>query len=306
MNRLRFILLITAVALVGTGCLSFHPGPLPGEPADATFMEVDHTRVRYLDRGEGPPVVLIHGFNASLDTWTPVVDELAENHRVLALDLRGFGWSGRPEGQDYSPRGQAQLVFEFMDERGVDRADIVAHSWGASVALKMALMQPDRIDRLALYSAWVFDEQLPSFFYWSRARGVGEALFALFYRERPEDKMSQAFYDPYAMDQELVEHTTEMLHRPGTLAAALEATRGQRYDEVEERYTEIEHPTLLLWGREDRVTRLGAGERLAATLPNADLHVFGRCGHFPMIEAQGASTNRLVEFLAPTDDGGAL
>ena len=300
-----FVVSLLFMSLLATGCLSFHSGPLPDEPADADFVEVDDTRVRYLDVGEGPPVVLLHGFNATLNTWDPVIPELEEHHRVLALDMRGFGWSERPEDQDYSPQGQAQLVFEFLDERGVQDASIVAHSWGASVALAMALERPERVRRLALYSAWVFEEQLPTFFFWSRASGLGEALFALFYRERPADKMSQAFYDPTIMTQELVDETTEMLHRPGTLAAALEATRGQRYEDVEHRYEEVDQPTLLLWGREDNVTTLAAGERLSTELPNATLEVFPRCGHFPMLEAEHASNRRLAEFLAQEiGDGG--
>ena len=299
---------LVAICMVAlqVACLSFHSGALPDEPENADFMEADDTRIRYLDVGQGPPVVLLHGFNATLNTWDPVVPELKENHRVLALDLRGFGWTERPEGQDYSPEGQARLVFEFLNQKGVDEAAVVAHSWGSSVALAMALKEPERVRRLALYSAWVFADQLPTFFHWSRASGVGEVLFALFYRERPADKMATAFYDSSIMTQELVDETKEALRRPGALAGALEAARGQRFEEVEHLYSKVDQPTLLLWGREDRVTRLGHGERLQTMLPNAELAVFAQCGHFPMIEALHASNRRLAEFLrADVDAGGS-
>lgn len=293
------VLLVVALAVLGSGCLSFHTGSLPDEPASDDFVEVDDTRIRYLDVGQadGPPVVLLHGFNATMNTWDPVVPALADDHRVLALDLRGFGFTDRPEDADYSPRGQARMVFEFLDERGVDEVAVVGHSWGTSVALQMALLQPDRVRRLALYSAWVYAEQLPTFFHWSRADGVGEVLFALFYRERPADKMAQAFYDPSILDQEFVDEVEEALHRPGALAGALEAVRGQRFEEVEHRYAEVDQPTLLLWGREDAVTTLDVGERLSVELSNSELVVYPRCGHFPMIEARHASNRRLVEFL---------
>ncbi len=305
----RVVAALIAVLVVSTfhlGCLSFHTGPLPDEPEDDRYTEVDDTRIRYIDVGnaEGPPVVLLHGFNATLNTWDPVIPALTDHHRVLALDLRGFGFSDRPEDADYSPQGQAQLVFEFLDDRGVETADVVAHSWGTSVALAMALEEPERVDRLALYSAWVYEEQLPTFFYWSRAQGVGEALFALFYRERPADKMTQAFYDSSIMTQEFVDEVEEALHRPGALAGALEAVRGQRFDEVEGNYSSVEQPTLLLWGREDDVTRLSAGERLSTQLPNSELVVYPRCGHFPMLEARHASNHRLAEFLADDAGGG--
>jgi pimeloyl-ACP methyl ester carboxylesterase len=289
-----------------TGCLSFSPGTPAGAPKDATFLRVADTTVRYLDVGQGPAVVLLHGFASSMDNWNAVIPELKNNHRVIALDLKGFGYTSRPAG-DYSPQAQARLVLELLKERGVESFSLVGHSWGSSVALQIALMAPEKVDRIALYDAWVYAEQLPTFFWWSRASGVGETLFALFYNERPADKISSAFYDPTIIDQRFVEAVEESLSRPGTRAAALEAVRGQRYEEWQEDYKKIEQPTLLLWGREDAVTLLKFGERLERELPNAELVVYPRCGHFPMKEAQTASTKRLVEFLAPTiADGGAL
>ena len=295
--RLPSALATALLALATTACLGFHTGPLPDEPTDATFLQLDDTRVRFVDEGEGPAVVLIHGFAASLNTWDDVLPALTEHYRVIAIDLRGFGFTDRPEGADYSPLGQARLVLDVLDDRGVDTASVVAHSWGSSVALALALEAPHRVDRLALYDAWVYEEQLPTFFLWSRAPGLGEALFRLFYRERPDDKIELAFYDPRLVTQALVDETREALYRPGALAASLEAVRGQRFAEIEHRYPEIDHPTLLLWGREDGVTRLSAGERLLSELPRAELVVFPRCGHFPMIEATEASNRRLLEFL---------
>lgn len=93
--------LLLSVPLLA-GCLSFHAGPLPGEPKTAQFAAVDDARLRFVDVGKGPPVVLIHGFASSLETWDLLIPELSKTHRVIALDLKGFGWSDRPEG-DYSP-----------------------------------------------------------------------------------------------------------------------------------------------------------------------------------------------------------
>lgn len=295
---------MAAVALLGlSGCLGHHQGALPDEPADATYMQLDQARVRYIDRGQGPAVVLIHGFAASLNTWDPVVKVLEADHRVIALDLKGFGWSDRPEG-DYSPLAQARLVMALMDQLGVERAAVVAHSWGSSVALALALEAPDRVERLALYDAWIYEEQLPSFFHWARLGGIGEALVWAFYDERADDRMALAFHDPRYVTEALVEDVDATLARPGVKAAALAAIRGQRYAEVQHRYAEIDKPTLLLWGREDQVTLLAFGEALARQLPQARLVVYPRCGHFPMIEARAASTAELRAFLAETFQAG--
>jgi pimeloyl-ACP methyl ester carboxylesterase len=299
-SRPVLVLLLVTVAMLHllAGCLAFHPGPLPGEPKSAAFAEVNGVRVRYLDVGKGPVVVLVHGFASSLETWSAVVPVLAREHRVIALDLKGFGWSGRPEG-DYSPRAQAELIFALLDQRGVESAALVAHSWGASIALEMALLHPSRVSRLALYDAWVYEEQIPTFFVWSRAPGVGETLFSLYYGERPDGRIAYAFYDKERfVTEKLVTEVERALERPGTYAAALAAVRGQRYTGVQKLYAKIAQPTLLLWGREDQVTLLSYGERLSRDLKNARLVVYPRCGHFPMLEAAGASTGDLQDFLA--------
>ncbi|MCE7895114.1 MAG: alpha/beta fold hydrolase, partial [Sorangiineae bacterium PRO1] len=234
-----------AVALLPLACApAFHSGPMPGEPK-ASYANVAGARVRYQDEGQGSAVVLLHGFASSLETWETVRPALLADHRVISLDLKGFGWTDRPPG-DYSPRAQAELVFALLDARGVKRAALVAHSWGASVALQMALLRPERVERLALYDAWVYEEQLPTTFHWARAGGVGEALFGAFYAERSDEKISQAFFDERNVSERLVEDVERALERPGTTAAALAATRGQRFAEVEARYREIKQPVLLL------------------------------------------------------------
>lgn len=282
------------------GCLSFHRGPMPGEPKTAKFADVDGVRMRYVDTGEGaddrPTAVLVHGFASALETWDAVVPALSKTHRVIALDLKGFGWTDRPEG-DYSPRAQAELVWKLLDQRGVQKTAFVAHSWGSSVVLAATLRSPERVTKLALYDAWVYEEQLPPFFHWARADGVGETLFALYYRERPDERIALGFYDRRYVTEKLVEDVEGALARPGTTAAALAAVRGQRFTDVETKYRTVDKPALLLWGREDLVTPIRFGERLARDLPNAKLLTYPRCGHFPMIEAQPASTRDLVAFL---------
>lgn len=299
MRRLISTVAVGLGLLVVGGCLSFQPAPLPGEPDDASYADLSQARVRYLDEGEGngPPVVFLHGFGSSIESWAEVLPKIEKNHRVVALDLKGFGWSGRPEG-DYSPEAQAELVFELLDELGVETTAVVAHSWGSSVALKMAMMQPDRVRRLALYGAWVYAEQLPTSFYWARADGIGEAIYGVFYNQLPNEKLAAAFYDRSELTQAYVDYVKKLLDRPGTKAAALAATRGQRFETLQEAYSTVEQPTLLLWGREDNVSHLRYGERLVRDLPNAELEVYPRCGHFPMREATEASTRDLAAFLS--------
>lgn len=288
------------------GCLPYHTGALPGEP-EGHYVELPEpspeapaaqpvARVRYDVRGQGPAVLLIHGFASALETWDLVVPELEKTHTVVRLDLMGFGWTDRRPG-DYSPQAQARLCLALLDHLGIREAAVVGHSWGASVALALALEAPQRVTRLALYDAWAYQEQLPTFFWWARSEGLGESMFWLYYKERTEDRMAMAFHDPELLTQDLADAIEVALERPGTVRAALEAARAQRYEEWSDRYREIKQPTLLLWGREDVISPVWVAERLARELQNAQLEIYGACGHFPMLEARFASTRALVDFL---------
>ncbi|HUH00838.1 MAG TPA: alpha/beta fold hydrolase, partial [Kofleriaceae bacterium] len=114
----RAMMMSAAIAVGGStaGCPGFHPGPVPNPPRDSTFVDVDGVHVRYRDQGAGPAVVLIHGFSSSLEIWEPLARRLQREHRVISLDLKGFGWTSRPPG-DYSPAAQARLAWEVLDRR---------------------------------------------------------------------------------------------------------------------------------------------------------------------------------------------
>jgi pimeloyl-ACP methyl ester carboxylesterase len=109
--------------------------------------------------------------------------------------------------------------------------------------------------------------------------------------------MALAFYDPSLADEGLVRAVDRAMARPGTLAAALAATRGQRFAALQQHYRRVKAPALLLWGAEDQTSPPAIGERLQAELPDARLVVFPRCGHFPMLEARAASNAAVLAFL---------
>jgi len=290
----RALLLLALLA----GCPRFHAEPLPGAPTDATFVDVDGVHVRYKELGTGPAVVLIHGYGATLDSWATVAPHLAnDGHRVVAIDLKGFGWTSRPEG-DYGPAAQAALVWRVLDKLKIVDVAIVAHSWGSSVGLAMAVAQPARVRRVALYDAYVYDDQVPGFFRWAQKPGLGDALFGLYYTERIEDRAPLAFYDERWVTQARVDHVEREMERPGTVAAALATARGHEFATLHQQLRGFAKPVLLLWGENDQVTPLVFGQRLAQELANAELKVYPRCGHMPMVEAHQTSTRDLVAFLA--------
>lgn len=289
--------ILLALSLLLPACLAHHTGPMPGEPRGARWAEIDGVRVRYTDVGSGPAVVLLHGFASSLETWSLLTPSLQPTRRVITLDLKGFGWTDRPQG-DYSPTAQAHLVLGLLAARGVERADVVAHSWGTAVALAMALEAPDKVARLVLFDAWAYDAQLPAFFRWARYPGIGEALFALYYDERPDDRLALGFADPSMVTEALAADVERAMARPGTKAAALAAVRAQGFAEIEKRYEGIAQSTLIVWGEQDGVSLPLFARRLAHDLAASRLVWLPRCGHFPMLEAPQQVARLVTGFLA--------
>lgn len=295
-----------AVLAVSGGCLAFQQQRVEhaaGEPGIYQFVDVDGVRLHIRDSGgdRREAVLLIHGYASSFATWNANFGAWSAGHRTIGVDLKGFGESDKPAG-DYSPEAHAALLFKLLDQLGVDSVHVVAHSWGCSIALAMALAQPARVGRVVLMSAWVYEEQLPLFMRLSRVPGVGEALYAAYYREQTEYRLQSAFYDDRYVSEALIDAVKAAYDRPGAVAAAHATARDQIFSAVETRYPELTHETLLIWGREDRTSGVEVGERLDGELQRARLVVLPRVGHFPMIE-RAAKVNHLVaDFL---DEGSA-
>ncbi|HEY7957399.1 MAG TPA: alpha/beta fold hydrolase [Polyangia bacterium] len=289
-----------AIILCGCimGCATFQIAPSPPLPEAERVILPGRGQLHVVDLNPtaAQTVLLVHGYGASIASYRPVMPALAEHFRVIAVDLPGFGKSDRREG-DYSPRALADVLAKILDAKGIRRADVVGHSWGASVALAFALHHRDRLEKLVVISGYFYDEQLVPFFRWAKVPGIGNALYTAFYREGIGERLYLNFFDPKMVTEKVVAEVEAQMALPGAVAAALAAARGMGFAAYEHTYRTIDAPTLILWGRDDRVARLPFGERLARELPHARLVVFPRCGHIPMWESTGETTIALLEFL---------
>jgi pimeloyl-ACP methyl ester carboxylesterase len=295
MTLYRRALLFWCSCIISGGCATFQTGPSEPLPDAERLMVAGRGQLRIIERNPqaAQTVLLVHGYGASSASWLPVISMLAERFHVIALDLPGFGRSDKRAG-DYSPAALADVLAAVLDEKRVARAHVLGHSWGSSVVLAFALRHRDRLDKLAVVSGWMYDEQLYPLMRWTRAPG-GDALYAMFYRQNIGERMYLNFHDPSRLSQEVVDEVERSMYKPGALAAAVAAARGMRFAESE--YHRIDAPTLVLWGRDDRVARLPFGERLARDLPRARLVVLPRCGHIPMWECTGETAAALRDFL---------
>ncbi|MCU1281235.1 MAG: hydrolase, alpha/beta fold family [bacterium] len=291
---------IMPLAVLSAGCVHFQTGASDPLPAAERVVVGTRGQLRVIDKnpnGARETVLLVHGYGSSSASYAPVMDALAAHLRVIAIDLPGFGKSDRREG-DYTPDALADVLADVLSQKGITRAHVVGHSWGSSVVLAFARRHPALLDRLVVISGWVYDEQLLPLMRWARLPGFGEALYGTFYRNAIGERLYLNFVDPILVTQNVVDEVGKQMALEGAVAAALAAARGMhRFAETESEYRTVRNPTLLLWGREDRVARLAYGERLARELPHARLVVLPRCGHIPMWECSGETSAALIEFL---------
>lgn len=282
-----------------SACATFQTGPSETLPDHERMMIAGRGQLRVLEVNPGAPktVLLVHGYGASSASYKPVMKSLGEGLRVIAVDLPGFGKSDKRDG-DYSPEALSDVLVQILDQKGIARAHVVGHSWGCSVALAFALRHRDRLDRLVLVSGFVYDDQLLPMMRWTRAsKTTGDALYALFYRQAIGERLYYNFRDATLVTEAVVDDVEASMARPGAVAAATAAARGMHFDVLESEYRKVDAPVLVLWGRDDRVSRLAFGERLARDLPRAQLVVLPSCGHIPMWECTGETTLALRTFL---------
>lgn len=269
----------------------------------------DGRRAHAVDAGEGPPVLLLHGFLHSSYTWRHTIEALAARHRVVALDLLGCGWSDRGTG-DYSLEGLTRWVCGALDALEVDDLHaVVGNSLGGALALDLALGAPDRVGRVALVSPLGATLPVPGLPF--RLLGVpaleplfrltaGNAAFArralslMAYRRRP-------------VDEEVI-HGFAPLERPGSLLAAtgMASALWDTSASVEARLGALSRPALVVWGAKDGVLPLPYGRRVAGLMPGARLEVFDDCGHCAHEEDPERFHALLDGFLAPAEVGAAV
>jgi pimeloyl-ACP methyl ester carboxylesterase len=292
--------------VLGTACAEFQTGPQPGLKPEK-YVKVGNEQIYVTEQGkDGPTVLLVHGYCGAADQWMMVQPTLARDYRVLAVDLPGFGRSDKYMG-DYSTEAMAARMFALLDRKGTKEAHVVAHSWGTSIALAMALMHPERVKSLTLIGVWAYDEQLPPFLVWSQAPGLGEVLFTLFFDQRLDDRMGLSFYNVDAyIDPHAIDLAHEVMDRPGYMAAALAAVRGMRYAEMAKRYKTIKNRVLIIHGEYDPVTRLPWAKRLDSELPDSRLVVIRNAKHMSMFAAAPKVLRALRPFLAGLEPGQAV
>jgi pimeloyl-ACP methyl ester carboxylesterase len=238
---------------------------------------------RWLERGEGEPVVLLHGLMGRMDHWDTPLAVLGEVGRAIAPSLPIFD----PRLADTSVAELARWVTRFMDALDIPRAVVGGNSLGGHVALALALDHPERVTGLVLTgSSGLFERGF--------TRGVPHRPSADYVRQ----KMEEVFYDPRLVTPEWVEAIRRTVTEPASTLRVLRFARAAKRHNIEARLQEIRVPTLMVWGREDRITPPEVAERFRALIPGSELVYLRQCGHTPMLEHPEAWSEMVRGWLA--------
>jgi len=257
---------------------------------------------RHLDRspGDRPPMVLIHGFGASLGHWRKNLPALAEQHAVYALDLIGFGASAKPKNVTYTFETWGEQVNAFVREVVGQPALLVGNSIGAIVALQSAVLAPEQVRGVALLncSLRLLHERKRSTIPWIRRAsapllqkllalpGVGKFFFDQVRKPGTVRKiLKQAYIRPEAVTDELVEILCSPAADPGAAEVFLAFTRYDTGPLAEDLLPLIQCPVTILWGVQDPWEPFALGQGLAAYPCVQDFVPIERAGHCPQDEA---------------------
>ncbi|MGB8859258.1 MAG: alpha/beta fold hydrolase [Ilumatobacteraceae bacterium] len=259
-------------------------------------VEANGVGTNYLEAGSGPPVVLVHGSGPGVSAfanWRLTIPDLATEHRVLAPDMAGFGFSDKPGA--YSMERWVDQLDGFLRALELDKVSIVGNSFGGGLAIAFASRFPERVDRLVLMGSMgvVFP--------------ITEGLDRVWGYEASIENM-RSVLDFFAYDRSLVnDELAELRYRasiePGVQEAfsAMFPAPRQRWVESmatpEETIASLPHDTLIVHGRDDKVIPLENASRLLQLISRSQLHVFGRCGHWTQIEHAAAFNALLLQFL---------
>jgi len=267
------------------------------------FVDIDGVRIHYQEAGDpnAPALVLIHGFASSTLVWSKVFLPLAEiGFRVIAIDMVGFGYSGKPRNGEYTIAGQASLLNSLLDRLNIKRATLAGSSYGGAVAATCALDYPQRVQKLVLIGTVNNNRPLN----YKLMRVFGSPVFGdvvsplLIGSRRLLRRRMKRVYDrhEWALDERRVDARHLPLRAAGTQRAIIRTVRRWDAERISREAHLIHQPTLLLWGENDREIPLADGERLHEQIPGSRLIVFLNCGHVPQEEYPEEFTKIVADF----------
>ncbi|MDB6180032.1 alpha/beta fold hydrolase [Paracoccus fistulariae] len=250
------------------------------------------------DLGSGKPVLMIHGSGPGVSAWANWrlnMGPLSRSKRVIAPDMVGFGFTERPAGVRYGKELWLRHLADLLDALEIEQTDIVGNSFGGGLAVAFAIRHPERVRRMVLMGSVGVSFPL--------TRGLDTV-----WGYKPSIENMRRVLDVFAYDRNLVNDELAELRYKASIQPGFQESFGAMFPEPrqagidelasdEAELARLTQPTLLVHGREDQVIPPEASRRLFELLPNAELHMFGKCGHWTQIEHAARFNMLLADFL---------
>jgi pimeloyl-ACP methyl ester carboxylesterase len=269
------------------------------------YIKIGNINTRYWAEGDkGSNVILIHGLGASADIWMHNISALAKTQRVYAPDLVGFGRSDKPDVK-YLPSYMAAFINDFMTTLNIENACLVGMSLGGGVALEYQLQFPGKAQKLVLVDSAGLGREVPLAMRLATVPLMGELMLSPS-RAGMAFVLKQLVYDPAVITDDLIDLYFGLNFSQGaakTLISVLRAcatmhgARPDVLDPIINNLDNIKIPTLIIWGREDRLFPVGHACFAREKIPDSYLYIFDQCGHMPNFERPDAFNSLVLNFL---------
>ena len=304
------IVAVGIICMSSVSCATSDPLPPWFDAIDRLPLKsvtVNGHRIAYLDQGQGPPVLLIHGFGGSMWQWEYQQAALAGQFRVITPDLLGAGFSDKPD-IEYTPEQLLDFLTGFLDALQIPKAAMIGNSMGAGLAIGLALDHPTRVTSLVL-----IDGLPPKVLDHLGSPTLRRALTTpapswlvsfgnwLFGGQMLESTLREFIHDPALLTPAVLDRSNRNRQRPGLFRALLTVgTNLPRWErEFAPRIGTITQPTLVIWGEEDRVFPLAVGDALHRLIPGSQFLRVPNAGHIPQWEQPDLVNVQIRSFLAP-------
>lgn len=265
--------------------------------------DVNGVSIAWSEMGSGPPLVLIHGFQDTHRVWTKVAPLLADDFRVIMIDLPGSGLSDRPDAP-YTLTWYAKMIIAWMDAAGIEKAHICGHSFGGGIAQWLLLEGRNRIDRLALLAPGGLGKEVGVWLKYATFPVLGSRLTPFVVRRLIPVLMRFAPAIFGKRDPDEIKRFVKMMDVPGTHRAFQQSVAGVinlsgQYMQTKQRASELDElpPIALFWGENDPILPAKHGRSMMAQSTGITLTTYPKCGHFPQLDIASTFAHDLKKFL---------
>lgn len=257
--------------------------------------------------GAGDPILCLHGLGANTFTWRHLIKPFSETNQLILVDFRGFGASPKPYDTHYSIEEHADGIYRMILRDDLHRLTLIGNSFGGGVALLVAIrlceQDSGRLSRLVLIDSGGYEEFLPGYLKLARSFMGGLMIYLPPAKAAARFVLRASYFDPKKISKEQVNAYALPTASPGGRHAFLQTAKQcipANISEIIPRLKNITAPTLILWGRQDKVIPLTVGELLHQAIPNSTLEVLEQCGHIPHEEKPEETIARISKFLRAT------